>query len=424
MKNILFILPWLPYPMKSGGHQAIYNGIKAICKDANIVITYITEEKDYNTETIESFVSTLNTNIQVEPFIIKEVKRKGFSLLLHKVHIEIWKVKQYLLNRIKKSKKKNNNTNIDICEYLKTFYPKSNSYINHINKLIEKNSIDIVQCEMLGNCSIILNLSQQTKNVFVHHEIGFIRNEQEIKTRKCTDYSTKAFWELSKIQEIGLLNKYNAVITLSENDKNILKNEGVETAIFPSIAIIDNNYTYNQKSDKYNILTFIGPEFHTPNLLGIKWFLENCWKSLKKKDNTYILKIIGNWSKETQKILCKEYEDIQFCGYVNDLTNELRDSIMIVPLTVGSGIRMKILEAASIGVPIVTTTIGVSGIKMYNEKHCYIGDTPKEFVNSIIALKEKEKRIQIIKNANNLIIQEYSLEALRNNRLNIYNNII
>lgn len=45
MKNILFILPWLPYPMKSGGHQAIYNGIKAVYDNTNIIITYLTENK-------------------------------------------------------------------------------------------------------------------------------------------------------------------------------------------------------------------------------------------------------------------------------------------------------------------------------------------------------------------------------------------
>ena len=39
-KNILFIIPWIPYPMKSGGHQAIYNGIVAVKNDFNIYLTY------------------------------------------------------------------------------------------------------------------------------------------------------------------------------------------------------------------------------------------------------------------------------------------------------------------------------------------------------------------------------------------------
>ena len=144
---------------------------------------------------------------------------------------------------------------------------------------------------MLGNCSIVTNIPMDIKKVFVHHEIGFIRNQQELITLTPNSKQGKAFLESKKILEIGLLNQYNSIITLSELDKNILEKNGVKVPIHPSIAITENNYTYKKESNSSHTLTFVGPEFHTPNALGIKWFLNNCWHILKENDSSYVLNI-------------------------------------------------------------------------------------------------------------------------------------
>ena len=422
-KNILFILPWLPYPLKSGGHQAIYNGIKAISNDYNIIITYPTDEISHKQELCKKFISTINNYIIIEPLIIKETKRGFFQYIIHILHILLWNIKQFILIKIKTKNQTNSDVNISYKNWIEELLPKDEIYLRHINYLISKYNIDLIQCEMLGNCSIVTNIPKDIRKVFVHHEIGFIRNQQELITLTPNSQQGKAFLESKKILEIGLLNQYNSIITLSELDKNILEENDVKVPIHPSIAITENNYTYINESNSSHTLTFVGPEFHTPNAFGVKWFLNNSWEILKEKDSSYVLNIIGNWSDITKSTISKTYKDVHFLGYVDDLSEALRNTIMIVPITVGSGIRMKILEAASIGVPIVTTTIGVSGIKLENEYHCYISDIPQDFVNSIIKLKDKQTRLKMIERAYNLISKNYSIQALRENRLAIYNSL-
>lgn len=422
-KNILFVLPWLPYPLKSGGHQAIYNGIKAICNDFNIIITFITNDISYNPELYKEFKSTTNNNIIIEPFFINENKKGFIHKIILSLHVFLWKIKLYLHSKIKDSSSISH-PRISFRNWIEELLPKEEVYLKHINKLIDKYNIELIQCEMLGNCSIVLNIPINIKKIFVHHEIGFIRNEQELKEYKEYSLHGKAFLESKRIQEIGLLNKYDSIITLSELDKNILIDNGVQVPIHQSIATINNNYTFKKESKTYHVLSFVGPEFHTPNKLGIKWFLENCWESLKEKDSSYIINIIGNWSAPTKNKISETYKDVYFSGYVDDLSQALRNTIMIVPITIGSGIRMKILEAASIGVPIITTTIGVSGIAMENEKHCLVSDIPQDFVNSIIKLQDKQLRLNMIEKAYNLIQDNYSTNALRENRLSIYKTLL
>ena len=122
-------------------------------------------------------------------------------------------------------------------------------------------------------------------------------------------------------------------------------------------------------------------------------------------------------------ISISKYPNISFLGFVDDLRSALQNTIMIVPITIGSGIRMKILEAANLGVPFISTSVGAEGIPLQNGTHCMIADSPSEFTNAILQLKDDKKRTTLIQNAHQLIKKNYSMEALRQNRLDIYSSI-
>ena len=115
-----------------------------------------------------------------------------------------------------------------------------------------------------------------------------------------------------------------------------------------------------------------------------------------------------------------KYEDVFFLGYVDNLNATLKDSVMIVPITIGSGIRMKILEACSNGIPFVSTSVGAEGIPVVHGKHCFLANTPSEFVNAIINIQDADVQMKFVKNSALLIKKHYSLDSLRENRLSIY----
>ena len=115
-----------------------------------------------------------------------------------------------------------------------------------------------------------------------------------------------------------------------------------------------------------------------------------------------------------------KYKNIEFLGFVDSLADNIKGTVMIVPITIGSGIRMKILEASSIGVPFVSTTVGSEGIPVVDGENCYIADTPKLFVDKLISLQDERIQSKFVENAHSMILKFYSREALRRNRLEIY----
>ncbi len=409
-QSILLIEPFLPYPLSSGGHQAIYNGILALKELYNIYILCYVEESEYKETDIDDFKK--QTNISNVYTYIKKNEDSGIRLnpFQHVIASLFYRlVPQY-------NKKK------DISDRFLKIPSYPIEFLNKINQIIKDNHIDIVQIEMPWFISLVCCLPNNIKKVFVHHEIAFERNRLLVEQAGENTYRNSAV-EVNKTLEIGLLNKYDTIITLSEIDKKKLIDNGVIRPVYSSFAIVTpKEINHKLETDGFT-LSFVGPEMHNPNKIGVFWFLDNCWNQLLQRDSRYKLQIFSKWKESTQKEIHEKYDNIEFMGFVDDLSTALENTIMIVPITIGSGIRMKILEAANIGVPFVTTSIGVEGLPFKNNDDCFITDDPSKFVDSILKLQDRNIRYKFCTSARNIIEQNYSIDALKENRKQIMERI-
>ena len=409
-KKVLFIFPVLPYPFYAGGIQALYNSFYSVKEDVDVFIMYDAPFYKHKKKVLESMEKSVE-NIKVIPFVFNPLK--GFYNFI------LWFLLRITI--LLKIRKKNLDYSCSLLSSVFRIHIKE--YVDFINKFIIENKIDIVQMELCSTLSHVLTLPPNVKKVFVHHELNFVVNDLRVHQLGPT-LNRMANVELAKILEIGLLNKCDAIITLSEIDKQKLIDQGVKTPIYPSFAIVNTSANYNNPNNLCNELSFVGPAFHAPNFIGLTWFLENCWDKLLENDPSYTLKIIGNWPEERRAALSQKHKNIQFLGFVPNLADALNNTIMIVPITVGSGIRMKILEAASLGVPFVSTSVGAEGLPFENGKNCFLSDTPDAFVESILKLKDQSLRMDFAQKANELVKEKYSVAALRKNRLYIYEKVM
>lgn len=415
-QKILFVLPFSPYPLTSGGSQAIFNGIDVVKDDLDVYVTF--EATPTDKENIEKFKSLLEGKVTVLPYYIQSPKSNEQTL------------KQRLYRPLFKTEKKLRKlagydfTPVRIPHrawLYEELLPKKLGYVKHISRLVDEYGVDIVQCEMLCNVTMGLMLPDRVRKVFVHHELGWVVHELELQSQKGDAFEQKLYLDYYKMCEVALLNTYDDVITLSSIDTEKLLKAGVTSKIHTSLAVVNTPQDAMLSTNGWNVLSFVGPDCNLPNVAGIKWFLANVWKQLRQEDSSYKLQIIGRWSPDHIAEVIGGCENVEYLGFVEDLPSVLKDTIMIVPITVGSGIRMKILEAAAMGVPFVTTSVGVEGIPVTDGEHCFVADTPEDFMNAIIRMKDEHLRKQLAVNANQLVKESYTLEALRRNRLEVYN---
>ena len=412
-QNLLFVLPVLPYPMESGGHQALYNGIAAVKNDFNIFVVYEANDDEHYRVSVEQF--------------LQHIPKAHVIPLLHEVHVETFKEKMVrksksLLKKMLGMEKTPAPADPieSACAWWKTTVtPDNKEWVELINRTCLEYHIDIVQIEMPWRVSDVLAVPDGVKKVYVHHELGFVRRQLVVAQMGKSVYA-KACQAFADMNEIALLNLYDEVITLSPIDAQKLKDAGVKIPVYSSFAIIDSSKDIQEDKGNGKRLTFVGPEVHSPNLVGVTWFLDNCWAKLKEKCPEMQFDIVGNWSEPRKEEYSVKYKDVHFLGFVDDLYDAIKDSTMIVPITIGSGIRMKILEASSKGVPFVSTSVGAEGIPVTNGQNCFIADTPEDFVDGVLKLQDSDLRHQFAMNANRMVREHYSLEALRRNRLEIY----
>lgn len=417
MKSILYILPFFPYPLTSGGHQALFNGIMAVKDFYNVSLAYPaydTAEMQEREKALLAHVPQLN----LYPFYQKENK----PTLKNRI---IWSMHYRLRRSFGLTVSKEEDPVMDKCRtWLSSIAPLSKDWLLYVEKVCNENHFDIIQVEMPWFVSQVLGLPDTSKKIYVHHELGFVR--RELESGKLPDNAyVRAIKQYADFNEIALLNMYDSIISLSPIDAEKLREKGVKVPVYSSFATIDTKLSnYKPANSNGKRLTFVGPDGHNPNLEGITWFLEKCWKELLERDIEYSLEIIGGWTGCRIEEFTKKYPNVHFLGYVDDLKDVLSGSIMIVPINVGSGIRMKILEASSIGVPFVSTSVGAEGIPVENGKHCLIADTPADFIKAIVSLKDHTLQTLLVKEARDMVCKNYSLDALSENRLSIYKTIL
>jgi glycosyltransferase involved in cell wall biosynthesis len=161
-------------------------------------------------------------------------------------------------------------------------------------------------------------------------------------------------------------------------------------------------------------LLFVGGFGHPPNIDAILHFVANVWPALREQNPALQLTIAG--SHPTEAIEALAGPDIRLRHDISDRELEaLYDEhrVVIVPLRYGGGIKGKILEAMSLGVPVVTTPVGAEGLS-WNRAHLLVADEAR-FAEAVGSLYHQPALWASVQSeAWRFLASEYSEEALRN----------
>lgn len=393
------------YPPRTGGDQAVFNALKLLQKYVNLHI-FVVEKIN-----IDRYKEVL-TDCTISFF--DQSKRDRYETI-HQIALRFKKILQKI-GHVENSAKERE------LELTVNLERNANLYLA-INRYIKANKIDIVQLEFGTSLFWAEGIVEQVKKVYVQHEIQYVVHEQRLP--QSANAMQKMHLGIEKNREIAMMNAYNAVITLSESDKQKLIKDGVKVPIYASFAKTQSReYSSNYNNIKDINLVFVGPEAHTPNINGLKWFLDKVWELILLQHPNIQLHIIGQWKNKTKSNWELKYKNIFFDGFVNDLGSAMRNNILIVPIREGSGIRMKILEAASIGITFVSCTVGVEGLGFENGKNCFVTDDPNIFADDINYLLSNHLCLHKLSEAAYRYAKEtFSDERFINSRLLCYKNI-
>lgn len=124
-------------------------------------------------------------------------------------------------------------------------------------------------------------------------------------------------------------------------------------------------------------LLFVGDLSWPPNAEGLRWFASDVWPLLRSSAPAAKVRVLG---RRPPADLVRSARDWEFLGEGGDTRAEwARADAAIVPLRAGGGTRLKVLEAAACGVPVLSTSVGAEGLDLEPEKEILLRDDPPAF---------------------------------------------
>lgn len=232
-------------------------------------------------------------------------------------------------------------------------------------------------------------------------------------------------WYLSRLQrdlvnyEKETLNSVDGVFSISIDDTYFFKEWGITSPVHTiSVAVkpATRQADYSRR-DFYHL----GSMDWEPNVEAVKE-LKRYFQRVKKINQSAELHIAGKFSE--QHIANREKEGIFVHGFVENPDDFAIDKgILVTPIFSGSGIRIKILEAMSLGIPVITTPTGALGIDYRNADCLKIAETQDGFVQKMRLLYEHEDlRKEIGENAANYIRKNHNIDAISQKLVEVLQN--
>ena len=129
---------------------------------------------------------------------------------------------------------------------------------------------------------------------------------------------------------------------------------------------------------------FLGPTYVFPNRDAIDYLLGDIWPHIRSVKTDACLQLVGKCS-ESERQNYNSHPGVTCAGLVEDIRPHMAEaSCSVVPIRVGGGTRLKILDSWAMGKAVVSTSIGCEGLKAVDGENILIRDTPKPFAHAVL----------------------------------------
>lgn len=396
--NLAILAPEAVYPANTGGRIVVFNKIKYLLKNGYNVTLFCIVDSDEEAKVQDVAMAKLG-------------------------------VKSYSYNR-NTFKKRNL---INTLKYPYAVASRDNEKLKQdLRALVEQDCLDVIDIEFPQMAVNILDI-----DIIREKKINIILNQHNIEYRAMKSISKalhnpvkhaifqfeasrlKKFEE--KIYNSGLVNGYTFV---SMEDLRIFREEHPQIKIpckVFSIGAEDHGDVAHRDSSN---VVIVGKMSYQPNIEGVLWFYQSVWPIVKKSCPDSKLYIVGKDPVESLTEI--DDKSVVVTGTVDSVEPYYANSAVVaIPIFSGGGVKTKLIEAASYGLPIITTPSGALGTNFTNEQQVIVTEDPVEFAQGIVAALDNDQHQQdLAKNAHDLFVKEYTWSGICQQMSEFFENLV
>lgn len=374
--KILHLFPYLPTPPTFGGALRVYHILKQLSKYHDVTVAGYNEHGD------------------MKLFKDEFPELEGKMHFISRKHVKYRRLMQAYSYFTSHS-----------YWYLRT---QSKQFEAKLNNLLAKEDFDIVQAEYasMGH----FELETDAIRILDAHKVEYdnFRSMSKLETSRIRKKFYKREYERSYLEEVKAFKRHDAIFVTSGRDGAIIKRDAPEVTQFIVPNGVDIRYFRSSgvEPEPYSIV-FTGALGYLPNYDGMIYFLKEIFPVIKRFVPQAKVYIVG--SKPPPALQKYQSNSVVITGFVDDVRPFIdQASVFIVPIKMGSGTRLKVVEALSMQKPVVSTSIGCEGIDATDGEDIIIRDDPTAFAEAVIRLfNDRNLRQQLVANGFELVKKKY-----------------
>jgi glycosyltransferase involved in cell wall biosynthesis len=399
--NILFLSTRSPYPLISGHSLRTYHILKGAAQKHNVtLVTFVQlpehELKEENLEHLRSFCKA------VYPFkILVDFSRLKLAAGLF---MNLFSSKPFVAKKY------------DVPEVREK-----------IREILSKEKIDLVHVDMLP-LSVYINEFKELPKILVNHNVESMRLYRWFQTESNPVKKAYLGIQYPKLRsfEKSAMEKFDCCVVVSEKDKEILKEMGVGNNIVVVPNGTDTSFfkPTGRKEIKNSVLWLGHMDVHT-NKDAVLYFWREIFSLLQEQYPQVKMTFVGTAPPREIEEAAIKNRNIRVTGFVDDVKPYIDEAeVMVVPIRIGSGTRLKILDAMAMGKAIVSTSVGCEGLNIVDGDNILIADEPEQFAKKIIELLLDQEMRKRIGNRAREVAMTYDWDFIQENQESAYQSVM
>jgi glycosyltransferase involved in cell wall biosynthesis len=399
--RILLIKPVLPYPPDQGTKVASFGLIKALKPrfEVTVLARLTSRGEDESARELEQWCSRVVT-------VMAPSRKSIFHRVAYKA---FYHLKSALLHRS-----------------LRGLYDCPGAFLR-AGRELSKEHFDLVIIEY-WQLFRMARFFPPDRCVLLTHDIDILVNRQVTLLERSLHRKIQALrrWIVERREEIAAYRGFRRVWTLTERDKAAVEEichdgrkvdvlpVGVETALFAAPGM-------RRTRGEVLFLGHLGASF---NRDALEFFATKIYPKLSRVEGLCVTVVGGHLPGHLEFFGLRP--DVEVVGRVSDVRPYLhRASCLVVPLRFGGGLRIRILEAMSAGIPVVCTSVAIAGMPFEAGKDFLLSDEPDGLADAIIrVLSDEQLAGSLSRNALEQVRQSYGAEAQERRVLDLVTGMI
>ncbi|MEI9953230.1 MAG: glycosyltransferase family 4 protein [Pseudomonadota bacterium] len=399
--KILFVTPFLPSPPRFGGQRRLDGLMRGLAQKHEVDVISFNRTDEWEHSSIEATRKYCREVVTLSNLDLVDTREKRTMQLRSLASLHSF---EHLLAA------------------------RRSDFQQGFDRLLAHNRYDVVQFEFVWMSAFRFDRRAASAPIFVLDEHNVEYDILKRTTGTASGVTRQVYnalnWRKLAREEHTAWRRFDGVTLTSRRDEELVQKDipGTRTAVVPN-GVDLTEFSVSVGSGEADSLLYFGAINYFPNQEAVIYFIDHIFPRIRQRRPRAKFRIVGPGAPES--VLSRQGNGVEVVGMVDQVAPYIEQaSAVVVPLRIGGGTRLKIVEALAKGKPVISTRLGAEGLDVVHDESLLLADDPEDFADQVErVLGDPDLAARLGARGRRLMEEQYSWQSIVLGLERFYDNI-